>query len=82
LELYDADVSQADRCPHCGVHLGIVNLRHLARAADRALAALVRVLEQIAGRSPGFTVESGSVLRRLEDAVEPLTRPADRRQAA
>jgi hypothetical protein len=82
LELYDADVSQADRCPHCGVHLGVVNLRHLALAADRALVSLVRVLEQIAGSSPGFTVDSGSVVRRLEDAVEALARPADGRQAA
>jgi hypothetical protein len=82
LELYDADLSQADRCPHCGVHLGAVNLSHQARAADRALVSLVRVLEQIAGSSPGFTVDSGSVLRRLEDAVEALTRPADRRRAA
>jgi hypothetical protein len=82
LELYDAELSQADRCPQCGVHLGVVNLRHLARAADRNLAALVRVLDQIADRSPGFTVESGSLLRRLENAVDALTQPANQREAA
>jgi hypothetical protein len=82
LELYDADPSQADRCPNCGVHLGIPNMQHLARAADRALAALVRVLDQIADRSPGFTVDSGSVLRRLEGAVDALAPPVNSRRAA
>ena len=75
-QLYNADVWHADQCPHCQTHLGVTNLRHLALAADRALAALVSVLSQVAERSPKFTIEPSSVLERLEEATVALA-PAD-----
>jgi hypothetical protein len=80
LELSNADLGDADRCPNCGVHLGVINLGHLAGAADRSLAGLVRVLDQIGARSPGFTVKRGSVLDRLEAALDILS-PKERRAA-
>lgn len=81
-QLYNADAWQADSCPHCHADLGVPNLRHLALAADRALTALVAVLEQIAARSHSFTVTRDSVLRPLETAVQLLTEPNDRSDRA
>jgi hypothetical protein len=75
-QLYNADPWQADKCPHCSVHMRLLNVRPLALAADRALASLVNALEQIAERSPGFSVDAQTVLARIEEAVDAASRPA------
>jgi hypothetical protein len=71
--LYNADPAQYDRCPHCSRHLGVLNGRHLAFAADRAAAGLVRALTDIADRNPSFTLNAESVLARIEEAVTALS---------
>jgi hypothetical protein len=76
-QLYNADPWHNDRCPHCNRHLGLLNGRHLALAADRAAAGLVRALSDIADRNPGFTVKPDSVLTRIEEAVAALSGLAD-----
>lgn len=76
-QLYNADPWHTDKCPHCHAHLGVTNLRHLAHAADRALAGLVNVMTQIAERSPGFTLRTESVLSRLDEATAALAPVSD-----
>jgi hypothetical protein len=76
-QLYNADPWHNDRCPHCNRHLGLLNGRHLALAADRAAANLVNSLRAIADRNPGFTVKRASVLERIEDVVGELAAPPD-----
>ena len=71
-QLYHADPWQADRCPHCSAYLGIRHIRALAVAGDRALTALVGVLERLGEGRLGFTVDPASLLARLEAAVDVL----------
>jgi hypothetical protein len=73
LQLYRSDPWHIDRCPHCNTHLGVVNLKHLAHVADRALAGLVSAMTEIADRSPAFTLRPESVLGRLQDVTIELT---------
>jgi hypothetical protein len=72
LQLYTAEPGHNDRCPHCNEFLGVVHVRTLALAADRALTRLVDSLEQIAVRHPAFTIERDTVLRELEHVVDVL----------
>ncbi len=74
-QLYNASPLVADRCPHCSVHLGVVRVGPLAAAADEALAALVRSLREIAGRTPGFRLDPQSVLSPVSEAVEAVAPP-------
>jgi hypothetical protein len=76
-QLYNADPWHNDRCPHCNRHLGLLNGRHLALAADRAAASLANSLRAIADRNPAFSVKRDSVLGRIEDVVAELAAPPD-----
>ena len=72
-QLYTAAPALADRCPHCSVHLGIPQVGPLAARADQAFTSLVDCLEEIAYRSPGFAVDTRSVL----DPVRRMLPPED-----
>jgi hypothetical protein len=82
LQLYLAEPRDADRCPHCTTHLGVVGLRHLARAADDAGTRLGRALGDIAARNPTFELRTESVLERLEQTAALLSRTEEERPNA
>lgn len=71
-QLYNADPSSADRCPHCGRHLGVPNVRPLALRTDRAAAELVRCLDELAAGNPSFRVDPASLLDPIREAVVAL----------
>jgi hypothetical protein len=74
-QLYNEDPGLTDRCPHCGRHLGVVNIRPLAMRTDRAAADLAHALRDLAGRDRHFTIEADSLLGPLTEAAEALARP-------
>lgn len=74
-QLYNASPALADRCPHCFAHLGIIRVSPLAVTADRALAALVGALEEIAGRKPAFRLDPESVLTPVREALGAFSEP-------
>ena len=76
-QLYNADPDDADRCPHCGRHLGVVNVRSLARQADRAADRLTDCLNELAARGPAFRIDPDSILGPISDAVAALSATAD-----
>jgi len=71
-QLYSADPDGADRCPHCGRHLGVVGVRSLALGVDRAGAQLVRCLHELAARGPELRVDPDTLLGPIRDALAPL----------
>lgn len=71
-QLYNADPALADHCPHCSRHLGIVGVRSLALQTDRAVAELVRCLNELAARRPGFRVDAATVLEPVRAATTAL----------
>ena len=73
-QLYTASPFTADRCPHCSVHLGIVRVAPLAASADEALVALVRSLQEMAARNPGFRLDPQTVLEPVTEALEGISR--------
>ncbi len=77
LQLYNAHPDDADRCPHCGRHLGVVNVRPLALQADRAAARLTDCLNELAARSPAFRIDPDSILGPISDAVAALSAATD-----
>ncbi len=72
-QLYNADPAVADRCPHCSRHLGIVGVRSLALQADRAVAELVRCLNELAARRPAFRIDPATVLEPVRAATAAVT---------
>ena len=68
-QLYNAPPGDRDHCPHCGTHLGIVNLAPLALDAERAGDTLARCLDEVAARSPEFDLYATSVLEPLRKAL-------------
>jgi hypothetical protein len=76
-QLYVADTDQEGRCPHCQTHLRVSGARHLALFAERSAATLLRALEDLASREPGFTVQRSSVLDPIEAALQALSAPPD-----
>ena len=81
-QLYNAHPDGADRCPHCGRHLGVVNVRPLALQADRAAAQLTDCLNELAARNPAFRVEPDTILGPITDAVDALSPTTDGAGAA
>ena len=69
-ELRHVDGRDANRCPNCHQLLGVRGL--LAVRAEQALAVLVESLDDLARHDPNFTVNTGSVLRPVEEAVAGL----------
>lgn len=76
-QLYNADPWHNDRCPNCNRHLGLLNGRHLALAADRAATNLANSLRAIADRSPSFSVNRASVLEHIDEILAELSGRAD-----
>ena len=74
-ELRNTGAGITDRCPNCDRPLGARGI--LAVRAEQALAVLVGSLEDLGRSHPNFTVQPGSVLRPVDEALEGLTaRPA------
>lgn len=69
MQLSQASPADADRCPHCGRHLGIPRVGPLAEVAERALGTLVRTLGELAGHGPSFRVDPESVLGPVREAL-------------
>lgn len=80
IQVAEAPAGDADRCPHCGRHLGVPRLGPMAASAEAALGALVRALSELAGRAPAFRVDPDSVLSPVREALalwgEPTRRAA------
>ncbi len=72
-QLYNTHPDAADRCPHYGRHLGVVNVRPLALQVERAAARLTAGLNELAARNPAFRVEPDTVLGPVTDAVAALS---------
>lgn len=68
-QLAAARPDDADRCPHCGRHLGIPRLRPVVAAAETALGTLVGALRELAGHQPAFRIDAQSVLEPLREAL-------------
>jgi hypothetical protein len=77
-QLYNASSFDADRCPHCGRHLGVVGVRRLALEVDRTAAALVRTLRELAVRDPSFRLDADSILEPIAAVVGELAVPTTR----
>ncbi len=72
-QLRHGDPWTADRCPHCDRRLGVEGL--LAVRAEKALALLVRSLDDLGRHNPNFTVRPTSILGPIENAIAPLAPP-------
>ena len=71
-QLYNAPAAQADRCPHCAKHLGIINVAPFARRIDRSGEQLVECLEALADRNPKFRLKPDSITRPIHAATAAL----------
>jgi NAD-dependent SIR2 family protein deacetylase len=78
VQVAGARPADADRCPHCGRHLGVPRLAPVAAAAESALAALVRALTELAGHQPAFRVDPDSVLEPVREALALWGAPTSR----
>ena len=76
-QLYNAHPDDADRCPHCGRHLGVVNVRPLALRIERAAAQLTDCLHDLAARNPAFRVQPDTILGAITDGVAALSPTTD-----
>lgn len=77
-QLVAARPDDADRCPHCGRHLGVPRLRPVVAAAETALGALVSALRELAGHQPAFRLNPESVLEPVREALAAWAAPTSR----
>ncbi|CAN5485645.1 hypothetical protein BH10ACT1_BH10ACT1_03280 [soil metagenome] len=74
-DLYGADPTDANRCPHCGQHLGSAGLGHTTFRIERHLKALTQALHDLAAHPGGFTIDTTTLRADALEAIEQLDEP-------